>query len=81
MPGKGGSQQAKALKTVPTHPPPYTPPQERLGGGFIVLGGKNRAADKDQSRGKLALFSKLVFNGLPSGIENVSLTPSMRWGF
>ena len=75
MPGKGGSQQAKALKTVPTPTP--TPPQERLGGGFIVLGGKNRAADKDQSRGKLALFSKLVFNGLPFGIKTVSLTPSM----
>ena len=30
----------------------------------MVWGVKNRAVDKDQGRGKLALFSKLVFCGL-----------------
>ena len=43
---------------------------------------KNRATDKDQGRGKLALFSKLVFNGLVSffpGIKNASLTSSICW--
>ena len=30
----------------------------------MVLGVKNRAPDKDQGRGKLALFLKLVFSGL-----------------
>ena len=35
-----------------------------IGGGFIVWGVKNRAEDKDQGRGKLALFSELVFGGL-----------------
>ena len=28
------------------------------------MGVKNRAAGKDQGRGKIALFSKLVFSGL-----------------
>ena len=54
--GKGGAQQANAFTTAPT--------PERLEGGFIVWGVQNRAADKDQGRGKLALFSKLVFSGL-----------------
>ena len=40
------------------------PLQERLGGCFTVWGVKNRATDKDQGRGKFALFSKLVFSGL-----------------
>ena len=35
-----------------------------MGGGFIVWGVRNRAADKDEGRGQLALFSKLVFSGL-----------------
>ena len=35
-----------------------------MGGGFIVWGVKNRATDRDQGRGKLALFSELVFSGL-----------------
>ena len=50
LPGKGKSQQAKALKTVP--------PWERLGSGFIIWGVENRAREKDQGRGKLALFLK-----------------------
>ena len=45
-----GPQQANALKTVP--------PWERLGGGFIVWGVENWASDKDQVRGKVALFLK-----------------------
>ena len=48
-----------------------------MGGSFIVWGVKNRATDKDQGRGKLALFSKLVFSGLLSRIKNTSLTPSI----
>ena len=40
-------QQANALKSVPLL---------GLGGGFIVLGVENRAADKEQSRGKLGFF-------------------------
>ena len=35
-----------------------------MGDGFIVWGVKNRAADKGQGRGKLALFSKVMFSGL-----------------
>ena len=35
-----------------------------MGDWVIVLAVKNRAADKDQGRGKFALFSELVFNSL-----------------
>ena len=56
MPGKGGPQQAKALKTVP--------PFEGIGRWFYSLGIENRATDEDRGRGKFALFSKLVFMGL-----------------
>ena len=55
MPGKGGSQQANALKTVS--------PWVRLGGGFIVSGVENRPSDKDQGPCKLSCSSKLVFSG------------------
>ena len=44
---------------------------------------KNRATDKDQGRGKLALFSKLVISGLVvflSRIKKASLTSSIWWG-
>ena len=50
LPGKGGSQQSNALKTVPLW--------KGLGGGFTVWQWKNRAIDKDQGRGKLALSFK-----------------------
>ena len=35
---------------------------------------KNRTADKDQGRGKLALFSKLVFSGLAVFLPMSELT-------
>ena len=42
--------QENILKTLPHW--------ERLGGGSMVWGVENRAIDKDQGRGKLALFLK-----------------------
>ena len=42
LPGKGGSQQANDLKTVP---PPLL---GELGGGFIVLGVNRAADDRDE---------------------------------
>lgn len=56
LPGKGGSQQTKASRTVS--------PLREIGGSFIVWGMKNRATDKDEVRDELALFSELVFSGL-----------------
>ena len=57
MPGKGRSQQANALK-------PWFPLRRDWEVVLKVWGMKNRATDKDPGRGKLALFSKLVFSGL-----------------
>ena len=57
LPGKGGSQQAHASKTVP--------PLGETGRWFYSLGSeKIGPTDKDQSGGQLALFSKLGFRGL-----------------
>ena len=62
LPRRGGSQQAKYLKDRAPSPAALG----EIGRWFysIASGVKNRAADKDQGRGKLTLFSKLVFSGL-----------------
>ena len=57
LPGKRESQQANASKTVSSL-------KRDRKGGFLDLGVKNRPTDRDQYRGKLALFSKLGFSGL-----------------
>ena len=63
------------------------PPPPALGGrgvGGFRLRVENRAPDKDQGRGNLALFSKLGFSGLMgllSRMKNASLTSSICWWF
>ena len=64
-----GPQKANALKTVPL----WT----GLGGGFIVWGVENRAANKDQGRGKFALSFKAGVQW-PPGLVLVVLLPGMR---
>ena len=59
------------------------PPLGEIGRGLIVLGVNNRAADKDQCRGKLAVFkASFQWSGaLLSRIKNALLTSSICWEF
>ena len=57
LPGKGSLQQDNASKTV-------LPLRRDWEVVLQCWKWKNRASDKDQGRGKLALFSKLAISGL-----------------
>ena len=63
MPGKEGSQQANALKTLLYYPCILGENRK----WFYNLGATNRATDKDQVDANFRCFSKLMLSGPKTG--------------